>query len=162
MGGGTLAHNTLSANNKDVQVFYPFHPLRGATLQILRKPKRGDGAVCIIDTNGKRLKIPTWMLSRESAEIKITEQAHLGKEALLSLVVLIASHLDSEGRVHDNLLQTTVEECKGGRRGATTTSGPDDAKRKRSRAVECSDTGRSDRSDGPRSGGGVSKGRRKR
>jgi hypothetical protein len=161
VGGGTHTQNTLSTNNTDVQVFYPFHPLRGTTVQVLRRPKRGDGAVCVIDPAGKRLKIPIWMLTRESAAIKITEQAHLGKEALLSLAVLIASHLDSEDHGHDNLLQTTVDGCKGGRRGATTTSGPDDTKRKRSRAVGCSDTGRSDRSHGPRSGGGLSKGGRK-
>jgi hypothetical protein len=101
------------------------------------------------------------MLSRESAAIKITEQAHLGKEALLSLAVLIASPLDSEGHVHDYLLQTTIDECKGGRRDATTTSGPDDPKRKRGSANKRSDTRRSDRSHGPRSGGGLSKGERK-
>jgi len=43
---GTHAHNTLSADIQDVHVFYPFHPLHGATLHILRRPKRGDGAVC--------------------------------------------------------------------------------------------------------------------
>jgi hypothetical protein len=158
---GTHAHNTLSANKTDIQVFYPFHPLRGVTLQILRRPKRGDGAVCVIDTAGKRLKIPIWMLSRDCTEIKITEQARLSKEALLSLAVLISSHLDSEDHVHDNLLQTTVEGCKGGRRGATTTSGPDDPKRKRGRVNGRNDTRRADRSHGPRSGGGLSRGERK-
>ena len=44
---GTHARNTLSADNTDVQVFYPFHPLHGAILQILRRPERGDGAVCV-------------------------------------------------------------------------------------------------------------------
>jgi hypothetical protein len=39
-GSGTHAHNTLSADNTDVQVFYPFHPLHGVTLRILRRPKR--------------------------------------------------------------------------------------------------------------------------
>ena len=78
--GDTHAHNTLSPDNTDVQVFYPFHPLHGATLRILRRPKRGDGAVCVMDPAGRRLKIPVWMLSRECAEIVISEQPHLGKE----------------------------------------------------------------------------------
>src|ERR1700751_6192268 len=69
--GGTHAHNTLSADNPDVQVFYPFHPLHGVTLRILRRPKRGDGAVCVTDPSGRRLKIPVWMLSRDCTEIKI-------------------------------------------------------------------------------------------
>jgi hypothetical protein len=107
------------------------------------------------------LKIPIWMLSRESAAIKITDQADLAKEALRSLAVLIASHLDAEDHVHDNLLQTTIDGRKGGRRDATTTSGPDDPKRKRDRANRRSDTRRSDRSHGPHSGGGLSQRGRK-
>src|SRR6202007_1465527 len=102
-GDGTHAHNTLSPDNTDVQVFYPFHPLHGATLRILRRPKRGDGAVCVVDPGGRRLKIPVWMLLRECAEIMISERPHLGKEALLSLASLIASQPDSKGRVHDDL-----------------------------------------------------------
>src|ERR1700738_1213230 len=96
-GGGTHAHNTLSADNTDVQVFYPFHPLHGVTLRILRRPKRGDGAVCVIDPAGRRLKIPIWMLLPECAEITISQRPHLGKQALLSLASLITSQLDSPG-----------------------------------------------------------------
>ena len=92
---GTHDHNTLSADNTDVQVFYPFHPLHGVTLRILRRPKRGDGAVCVIDPAGRRLKIPIWMLLPECAEITISQRPHLGKQALLSLASLIASQLDS-------------------------------------------------------------------
>src|SRR6202795_5062173 len=93
--GGTRAHNTLSADNTDVQVFYPFHPLHGVTLRILRRPKRGDGAVCVIDPAGRRLKIPIWMLLPECAEITISQRPHLGNQALLSLASFIASQLDS-------------------------------------------------------------------
>ena len=93
--GGTHAHNTLSADNTDVQVFYPFHPLHGVTLRILRRPKRGDGAVCVMDPAGRRLKIPIWMLLPECAEITISQRPRLGKQALLSLASLIASQLDS-------------------------------------------------------------------
>ncbi len=138
--GDTHTHNTLSPDNTDVQVFYPFHPLHGATLQILRRPKRGDGAVCVMGPGGKRLKIPVWMLLRECAEIMISERAHLGKEALLSLASLIASQPDSKDRVHDDLLQTPVSGCEGGHRGATSTSRPDDSKRKQSRVTGRSDT----------------------
>src|SRR3974377_861216 len=93
--GGTHAHNTLSADNTDVQVFYPFHPLHGVTLRILRSPKRGSGAVCVMDPAGRRLKIPIWMLLPECAEITISQKPRLGKQALLSLASLIASQLDS-------------------------------------------------------------------
>ena len=159
---GTHPHNTLSADNTAVQVFYPFHPLHGATLQILHRPKRGDGAVCVMDPAGRRLKIPVWMLLSECAGIRISRRPHLGKEALLSLASLIASQLASEDRVHDNLLQTPVSRCEGGRRGATSTSGPDDPKGMRCRANGRSDTRRSDRSHGPRSSSGLSRGGKKR
>jgi hypothetical protein len=158
----THAHNTLSAGSTHVQVCYPFHPFCGTTIQILRKPKRGDGAVSVVDPTGKRLKIPVWMLSPDCAEIKITEQVHLSKEALLSLTSLVIPPLDQKGQVHGNLLQTAVAGCEGGRRAATTTSGPDDPKRRRSRSDGRSDTRRSGRSHGPRSGGGLSRGGRKK
>ena len=159
---GTHAHNTPSADIQDVQVFYPFHPLHGAWLHVLRRPKRGDGAVCVVDPVGRRLKIPVWMLSPDCAEIKITEQRpHLNKGALLSLASLIAPQLDSKGPVHDNLLQTVVDQRKGGRRSATTTSGPGDSKGMQGRANGRSDARRSNRSHGSRSDSGLSQGGRK-
>ena len=161
-GGGIRAHNTLSPETTHVHVFYPFHPLHDATLQIVRKPKRGDGAVSIIEPTGRRLKIPVWMLLPECAEIKISERPRLSKEALLSLTSLLLTPHNSKDHGRDNLLQTSVDECEGGRRGATTISGPDDPKAKRSRADGPKGTRRPDRSHGPHSGGGVSSGGRKR
>ena len=155
---GTHAHNTLSADNTDVQVFYPFHPLHGVTLRVLRRRERGDGAVCVVDQAGRRLKIPIWMLLPECAETTISQRPHLSKQALLSLASLIASQLDSKDPVPDNLRQTrVVGGCEGGRRDATSTSGPDDRKGKRCRANGRSDTRRSDRSHGPRSNSGLSR-----
>ena len=159
---GTHAHNTLSADNTDVQVFYPFHPLHGVTLRVLRRPERGDGSVCVVDSAGKRRKIPIWMLLPECAETTISQRPHLSKQALLSLASLITSQLDSKDPVHDNLRQTPVSGCEGGRRGATSTCGPDDRKGIRRRVNGRSDTRRSDRSHGPRSSGGLSRGGEKR
>jgi hypothetical protein len=75
---------------------------------------------------------------------------------------LITSQLDSKDPVHDNLRQTPVSGCEGGRRGATSTSGSDDPKGMRCRANGHSDTRRSDRSHGPRSSRGLSRGGEKR
>src|SRR5207245_8962244 len=91
-GDGIRAHNTLSAETTHVQVFYPFHPLHGATLQIVREPKRGDGAVSIIDSTGRRLKIPVWMLVPDSAEIKLAERRRLSTEAPLSVTCWLLSY----------------------------------------------------------------------
>jgi len=156
------AHNTLSAENTKVQVFYPFHPLHGATLQMVRRSKRGDGAASVMDPMGKRLKIPVWMLWPDCAQITITDKPHLSKEALLSLTTWVSPPLGREGPVHDNLQQTAVDGCEGGRRDAITTSGPDDPRGKRGRAEERRGTRRADRSHGPRADSGLSRKRRKR
>jgi hypothetical protein len=142
----------------EVEVFYPFHPLHGSTLQIQRRPKRGDGAVSVLDRAGKRLKIPTWMLSPGSAEIRIRQQAHLSKEALLSLSSVLAVRTQ---RDHDNLQPIAVDVCEGGHRGATRPDGPDDPARSLSSARKRDGSGRSRGSDGAHSGGSISNRRRK-
>src|SRR3978361_186628 len=77
---GTTATSPGCWHFSEMRLPCPFHPLHGATLQILRRPKRGDGVVCVMDPGGRRLKIPVWMLLRESAEIVLAERPHLGKE----------------------------------------------------------------------------------
>src|SRR6201982_1853404 len=136
----------------------PFTHFIVLPLRILRRPERGDGAVCVMDPAGRRLKIPIWMLLPECAEIAISKRPHLGKQALLSLASLISSQLDSKDPVHAILRQTRVSVFAGGRRDATSTSGPDDPKGMRCRANGRSDTHRSDRSHGPRSRSGLSRG----
>src|ERR1700693_3753774 len=157
--GGIHAHNTLSVETTFVQVFYPFHPFHGATFQVVRRPKRGDGAVSVIDPTGRRLTIPVWMLLPDCADIKIAERPHVSKEALLSLSSLL-SLPDLEGHVRDNLLQTVVDGCKGGERPATTTSGSEDPNGRRRGADGRNGTNRIDRSHGPHSDGDFSSGRR--
>ena len=156
------AQNTLSAEITHVTVFYPFHPLHGVTLQVVRRPKRGDGAVSVIDPTGRRLKVPVWMLLSDCVDTKIVEQPTLSKDALLSLTSLLAVPRDAAQQVRDNLLQTVVDGCKGGQRGATRASGPDDRKGIHRRAARRRDQSRTDRSHGPHSGDGFQSGRRKK
>jgi hypothetical protein len=96
--GATRTHTTLSADTTHVRVFYRFHPLHDVSLRVVRRPKLGDGAVCVIDPTGRRLKIPMWMLSPDSAEMRIAEGAHLSRDALLSLTSLLATRLDPPGQ----------------------------------------------------------------
>jgi hypothetical protein len=150
-GGAIRAHNTLSAEDTRVQVFYPFHPLRNAALQVVRHPKRGDGAVVVVDPAGKRLKIPVWMLSPECAAVTIMESPCLSSESLLSLASLLSTRLHAPDQIRDNLLETVVDGRKGGQRSATTTSGPGDQKKKRDPHGR-KGANRTDRSHGPHSG----------
>jgi hypothetical protein len=152
-GDATIrAHNTLSAEDTRVRVFYPFHPLRDVVLQVVRRPKRGDGAVAVVDPAGKRLKIPVWMLSPECAAVTITERPYLSSESLLSLASLLSTRLHAADQICDNLQQTVVDGHKGGQRGATATSGPGDRKGKRGRAHGRKGANRTDRSHGSHSG----------
>jgi len=91
------------------------------------------------------------MLTPDAAHVQIVEQPLLSKEALLSLTSLIAPLLDV---TNHNLPQTVVDGCKGGQRGATTTSGSDDTEGMRARAGRS--TNRTDRSDGAHPGRGFS------
>ena len=95
--------------------------LHGVTLQLVRRPTRGEGAVTVLDGNGERLKIPTWMLSAEAGDARVAEQAYLSKHALQSLADLLAIRLPTEDNNHDNLLPR-VAGPKGGQRGAVATS----------------------------------------
>jgi hypothetical protein len=145
-------HNTRSADATHVRVLYPFHPLHGCRLQVIRRPKRGDGAVSVLDPVGKRLKIPTWMLSPSAANIKTTEQALLSREALFSLSDLLIQPTITG--IHDNLLQAPVDGWKGGRRAAATTL----PNKRETRARRRGGQSRTGRSHGAHSGDGFSNG----
>jgi hypothetical protein len=113
----------------------------------------------VVDPTGRRLKIPCWMVLPASAEIQITERAHLSLEALRSLTSLLTSLLNMENQTYDNLLPTFVDGGEGGDR-ATTTLGSD-PHGGATRARRRSDTKRTAGSHGPHAGGGISSGRRK-
>ena len=156
-GGGddaTITHNTLSADTTHVQVFYPYHPLHGYRLRVLRRPKRSDGAVSVLDSAGKRLKIPVWMLFPAVANVKTTKQALLTREALLNLTSLLIPPTNTG--MHDNLLPTSVDGGKGDHHAATTVEpGPN---RRGTRARRGNGPSRTGRSHGSHSGDGFSSG----
>ena len=68
------------------------------------------------------------MLLSDAAEIKVSEQAHLSREALVSLVSLITSSTTTE--IHDNLLQTSADGRKEGHHDTTNTPEPDPNRRR--------------------------------
>jgi hypothetical protein len=154
-GGAIVTHNTLSADVTHVRVFYPFHPLYGYSLRVIRRPKREDGVVSVIDAAGKRLKIPVWMLSPEAANVGITERAYLGRDSLLSLTSLLKQLIATVN--HDTLLQTSDDGCKGDPHGATATVTPG-PNRRGTRASRSGEKNRTGRSHGTHSGDSFSNG----
>ena len=95
------------------------------------------------------------MLLPEAADLKLYDQAHLSREALLNLSSLIAPPPTTG--IHDNLPQTSVDGCKGGHHAAATTLKRDPNKRG-TRAGRSDGKSRTGRSHGPRSGDGFSNG----
>ena len=151
----TVVHSTLSADTTHVRVFYPFHPLHGYSLRVTRRPKRGDGAVSVIDPAGRRLKIPVWMICSDAADITVSDQALLSGDALSKLAALITR--PAAGGIHDNLLQTSVDGRTGGNHAAAAAPEPD-PNRRGTHAGRRAGTDRTRQSHGPHSGDGVSNG----
>jgi hypothetical protein len=121
------------------------------SLRVVRRPKQDDGAVSVLDPTGHRLKIPMWMLSPDSGEMKIVEQVLLNKGALLYLSELLAAQSDAADSRHDTLQPSVVDKRRGGHRAATATSGA-----KRAGADRRGGAQRARRSDGPHFDDGLS------
>ena len=146
-------YNILSVDITYVQVCYLFHLFYGYSLRVLRRPKRGDGAVLVLDSAGKRLKIPVWMLLSSANSIIVSEQALLSKESLLN-VTLLFEQWNASGN-SDNLLQPSVDGCKRGHHAAATTvRGKPNGRGTRARGGN--DKSRSNPTDGAHSGDGLS------
>lgn len=160
--GGTGTQTTLSAETTHVRVFYVFHPHHGLSLRVVRRPALGDGAVCVIEPTGRRLKIPRWMVSPDCPDPIIVERAHLSQDALLSLTALLATHVGAEGPGHGTLPHANDDGGKGGHRAGTTTHGPDEATRGGARTNRRHHTHSIGRSHGPHSRGGISRDRKER
>ena len=77
-------------------MFYPFHPLHGLELEIVCKPKRGAGALTVIDPQGTRLKIPSWMVSAQASEYQLSQRAEICIRALIALTDLLETTIKSE------------------------------------------------------------------
>jgi len=84
----TLHHKTTSSR---IKIYYPFHPLCGVEVEIACKPKKGDGAITITDSQGIRMKIPSWMTDPECFNYKISDQSEISVRALFTLACFIES-----------------------------------------------------------------------
>ena len=65
------------------------------------RSRRSGGAITVTAPSGRRLKIPSWMLSPAAAETVLSLQASMDVRALLSVADLVAP-----------LLTACEEECR--------------------------------------------------
>ena len=68
-----------------VTVYYPFHPLRRQSLEVLVWPRQAHLSVTVRAPDGSALKIPLWMLEPAAARIELREQVELSLPTWLAL-----------------------------------------------------------------------------
>ena len=87
MGGPTGRHTTISSH---VTVQYPFHPLQGCPIKVLRAaPRHGRGVVICEHPDGGAVQIPVWMLRPEASCAQVSSVPLFDLSALLLTAELI-------------------------------------------------------------------------
>ena len=77
--------NTHNTHDLKVTVYYPFHPLYGKTICVVRKSRTKDGFVTVKDPQGKDIKIPVWMISQEAQYYTLSSEATIRFSSLSML-----------------------------------------------------------------------------
>lgn len=79
-----------------IVVAYPFHPLHGQLLEVVSTPRHREGAVTVRDPEGKRLKVPSWMLDEDASRVQLANQVVISVAALQALDELIRLHQEDD------------------------------------------------------------------
>jgi hypothetical protein len=88
-----------------VQVFYPFHPLHEAVLQVVRRPKRGDG-VCRRDDHGAGYlssESPLSLIGKENAVVRMDQRVRTELIDLMARILVTVFEL-KEGKLMNQFL----------------------------------------------------------
>lgn len=102
-------------------VYYPFHPLRRQTLEVLVWLRQAHLSVTVRAPDGATLKIPLWMLVPAAARIELREQVELSLPTWLSLAALLEAHsvvLSTVPEPRDTSADTPTDLPRSRRRGA--------------------------------------------
>ena len=86
--------NTISSK---IKIYYPFHPLCGQELKVLRKSNHKDGSILIAAPSVFNKQIPLWMTEHQAACYRISEKPEICLKALLSLIELIDCSEEESG-----------------------------------------------------------------
>ena len=74
-----------------VTVHYPFHPLHGRELPVIKWSQPSGQGVTVQHPDGKSLKIPSWMLDPGASRYHLADEVELAASALKALADLLPS-----------------------------------------------------------------------
>lgn len=117
------ANPTNTTQSLRATVYYPFHPLHGQELHVTCRSRKGHRPVTVSDSEGRSLKIPSWMVSPQAALYEVSDHAAISARALLELLRLL----------HE--LLSTVAVASQSQQGTMPTAGKGPGKRGRSEAT---------------------------
>ena len=74
-----------------IRVHYPFHPLAGADLEVVRTSRHAHMPITVRGPDGIDLKIPRWMTEPATSEVALAAVATLAVEALRAVSALLTA-----------------------------------------------------------------------
>src|SRR5205814_794511 len=85
----TTLHNTQSSR---ISIHYPFHPLAGAELDVVRASRYPEIPITVRGPDGVDLKIPRWMTEPAAERFAVTNVVVLAVEALRTVRAVLHTH----------------------------------------------------------------------
>jgi hypothetical protein len=83
--------NTIGS---EVEIYYPFHPLFGKKLKVIRRAIVKDGTILVNAPKGFCKEIPSWMTQAECLEYHISNFPHISLKAILRSIELLEGSID--------------------------------------------------------------------
>ena len=84
-------HNPIGS---EIEIYYPFHPLFGAKLKIVRNSETKNGTIFVDTPKGFCKEIPSWMTHQECRDYHISEFPHINLKAILGAIELLETSID--------------------------------------------------------------------
>jgi hypothetical protein len=78
----------------EIEINYPFHPLFGAKLKIVRNSMTKNGTIFVDSPKGFCKEIPMWMTEPECIDYHISEFPHINLRAILRAIELLEISID--------------------------------------------------------------------
>jgi hypothetical protein len=89
---GTRTHQNPIGS--EIEINYPFHPLFGAKLKVVRNSITKNGTIFVDAPKGFCKEIPSWMTQPECRDYHISEFPHIDLKAILKAIELLETSID--------------------------------------------------------------------